>query len=150
MRLAPLLLMMLSGCATSATVTLPLHPEKIDVPHSVGREFVRAYVVGYESGWKATLQVFADDIDHKWTLMESIAHGDPNYLDGWSAAREDAEAMIRQLVTKMGKDDAQAKLREAVRKQASPTRASRSTPIPRPENREERSQPLARRGVSHA
>jgi hypothetical protein len=125
MRLAPLVFLFLTGCATSTTVTLPLHEAKISVPHSLSREYVSTYTVGYENGWMSTLQIFAEDIDHKGTFMEDVSTGDPNFLAGWIAAREDAEAMIRGLVALHGKEGAQAQLREAIRSETRPNHRDR-------------------------
>ena len=104
------------GCSTQAHVSLPLHrEEEVAVPRSVGRQYVATYLAGYENGWLATLQTFSQDIDHKRDFMEDVAVGDSNYLDGWFAGRNAAEAMIRQLVTTEGRDRARAKLAEAVK-----------------------------------
>ena len=58
----------------------------------------------------------AADIDHKRTLMEDIAVGDPNYPAGWFTARDEAETLVHRLVSTSGKEAAQIKLAAAITK----------------------------------
>jgi hypothetical protein len=114
MRFAPLAFIFLAGCATQVSVSLPLHKEKIPVPRTVGHQYAATYVEGYEAGWLSTLRIFAENIDHKRTFSEDVSIGDPNYLSGWFAARDEAEAFVQRLISDLGRDRARAKLAEAL------------------------------------
>lgn len=110
-------LLLVTGCASTATVTLPLHGEKIVVPRSIERRFAPTYASGYDAAWRAYLKVYVENIDHKREFREDLASGDPNYLDGWFAGRDDFEALVRRLVAASGKEAAKATLAEALRKE---------------------------------
>ncbi len=109
-----LILLLLVGCSSITTVSLPLNQEKIEIPSSVGRKYAETYLSGYENSWIAYLKVYAKDIDHEREFMEDIATGDPNYLEGWYTARDDFEELVRELIVEIGKESTIKKLEGAL------------------------------------
>lgn len=93
---------------------LPLHDGPVVVPLAVEREHAATYLAGYQAGWRTMLGVFAKDLGHKRTFKEDLAMGDPHYLEGWYAARDGVEGMVRRLVDTIGSDHTRARLAAAV------------------------------------
>jgi len=106
----------MSGCATQMQVSLPLHEGGLSVSRLIPQESVSAYVSGYESGWRATLRVFAEDIDHARTFQEDVASGDPYFLTGWFSGRDDGEVLVARLIGRIGKVAAKDRLEKATAK----------------------------------
>ena len=125
MKLMLISLLFLAGCATSAVVSLPLHEKKIDIPRYISRQSRPDYIKGYQEGWLATLRIFAKDIDHRWTEQESVFVGSFDESDaGWGTGRGDADQMIQNLISTLGKVQAKAKLAEAIAMQPEPNHTS--------------------------
>jgi hypothetical protein len=114
MRFALISIILLAGCATHVSQALPLREGDIVVPHYSFASGPTNYVYGFRDGWIATLRVFAEDIDHQWTLLEVSASGEPSYLDGYFDARREAEVLAQRLAKSLGKKAAQEKLRDAI------------------------------------
>jgi hypothetical protein len=116
MRFALISIVLLAGCATHVSQTLPLREGVIVVPHYSFQSGRPNYVSGFRDGWISTLRVFAEDIDHQWTLLEVSASGEPSYLDGYIAARREAEVLAQRMAASLGKKVAQETLRDAISK----------------------------------
>ena len=93
MRSILLLLLLISGCATQVSVSLPLRKNEIIVPHSISAAAKTSYVDGFRDGWNETLRIYATDIDHELNLLDYAGKGEyPPHRKGWVDAHVEAEA----------------------------------------------------------
>jgi hypothetical protein len=105
-------LMLLAGCATRVSVTLPFHGPRIVVPHDVPSNERMKYVGGFCDGWREAIQAYSDDLDHQWSLLDYTARdGSSPYLQGRFHARDEVYALRQDLIARYGRNDAQARLR---------------------------------------
>ena len=111
-----------AGCTSARYQNLVLHPNRIRVPAGYSGVVKSQYEDGYRSGWLQTLRGFANDMKYSIATFGGFRVGSIGsfYGEGMWDAETDAEALVRELVHRLGEAQAQQVLQASLSAEVTP------------------------------